>query len=227
MKSKIAVLTAIATLVLFSSCYQVFTASAFEWAKPDITKLPPEQKVSYAKDLLTNGTTEQKAQAFKEINDLLPDDVSSSTSLTAEQKEMVLLAADLAIGSSNIGGAVSEALSAISTAGTGDAASMTETAEAIFESIDSENLDDAVSLIKAAENNDVALTTEQYANAAAAQLFVVVEDLGGVNNLGNIATLDPNDPDDQQTLANVQQAATWAEAGGVDLSTLGFTLPTT
>lgn len=203
MKSKIiAVLSAVLILIVLSSCQQVFTTSAYFWVENDISTMTDEQQVSYAEDLLSSGTTEELADAYAAIEELLPENYDTATDLTEEEVEIVLLAADLAVGSSGVGDAITSALDAFATGEGLD--------ESLLDDIDTTNLESAVSLIEAAEDNGAELSTEQYTNAAAAQMLVVVEAAGGIDNLG---TVDPADPD-------LVQAQTWAEAGGIDIESL-------
>ena len=206
MKSKIAAAAAALIIgVLFSSCYQVFTSSAFEWAKPDISQMSAEQQVSYAEDLLTTGTKEEQAAALTEIQELLPADLSTADS------DLLLLAADLAVGSSGMGEAVDSMLEMATS--TTDAtpesqAEMMETLAAAISSIDTSNLASAVDYVAAAEASGATLTSEQYANAAAAQLLVVVN-----GDIANIATVNPEDP-------GLAQAMSWAESAEIDIESL-------
>lgn len=197
---------AVVIIIAFSSCQQVFTASALSWVETDITTMSDTQKVSYAEDLLSAPPTEENllllAEAYAEIAALLPDDLSTADS------DLLILAADLAVGSSGIGVAVNDALSVVA-GGTADEAALTDML-ASLDAIDTTNLSSAVDLITAAENNGAELTSEQYANAAAAQLLVVADAADGIENL---STVDPADPD-------LVQAQTWAAAAGIDIEAL-------
>jgi len=205
MKSKItAAVAAVVIIIAFSSCQQVFTASALAWVETDITSMSDTQKVSYAEDLLSSGTTSTAdfAAAYDEIAALLPDDLSTADS------DLLILAADLAVGSSGIGDAVNDALSVVA-GGTADEAALTDML-ASLDALDTTNLSSAVDLITAAEAGGAELTSEQYANAAAAQLLVVADAADGIENL---STVDPADPD-------LVQAQTWAAAAGIDIEAL-------
>jgi hypothetical protein len=80
----------------------------------------------------------------------------------------------------------------------------------LLEDIDTAYLQNAVDMVKAAEEGGATLTAEQYTNAAAAQMLVVIDDAGGIDNIDSI---DPADPD-------LVQAQAWAEAGGIDIEAL-------
>ncbi|MBI9108248.1 MAG: hypothetical protein JEZ04_15970 [Spirochaetales bacterium] len=197
MKSMIkAAVAAIFIVIVFSSCQQVFTSSVYFWAEADMSTMTADQKISYAEDLLSCGTTAELAAAFAEIFALLPDDLSTADS------GLLLLAADLAVGSSGLGAAITGALEAVTSGG--------DLGATLLEAIDTTNLATAVSLIAAAEDNGADLSSEQYTNAAASQLLVVAETAGGIDNLGSVAADDPG----------LLQAQTWAEAGGIDIEAL-------
>ncbi len=211
MKSKIiAVLSAVLILIAFSSCQQVFTTSAYFWVETDFSTLTEDQQVSYAEDLLSSGTTEELLEAYAAIEELLPDDYTTATDLTDEEVELVLLAADLAVGSSGIGDAISGALDAFATGEGLD--------ETLLDDIDTANLESAVSLIEAAEDNGAELSTEQYTNAAAAQMLVVMDDAEALGLTAD--TLDESDPAQAAIIEDLEQAQAWATAGGIDIESL-------
>jgi hypothetical protein len=197
-----AAIAAVLIIFAFSSCQQVFTASAYFWVVNDISTMSPDQKVSYAEDLLSSGSSDELGVAYAAIAELLPADYTTATDLTAAEIELVLLAADLAVGSSKIGETLTSAIDSLAT-GEG-------VTPALLDNIVTTNLESAVTLIEAAIDNGAELTSEQYTNAAAAQLLIVVGDAGGIDNLG---TVDPLDPD-------LVQAQAWALEGGVDIEAL-------
>ena len=182
-------------VILISSCQQVFTTNAYFWHETDMSTMTDAQKLSYAEDLLASGTTEELAAAFAEISGMLPDDLSTA------DPELLALAADLAIGSSGIGDAVSDAISSLST---GDTDGLSTD---LLDSIDTANLSSAVELMQALDASGADVTPEQYTNAAAAQLLVVMD---GVDDISDVPADDPG----------LVQAQEWAEAGGVDLSSM-------
>jgi len=201
---------AVVTFIILSSCQDVFTSSVFSFVETDISTMNDAQKVSYAEDLLATGSEEELEAAYAEIAAMV-DELDLTGDLTADELELVELAADLAIGASGVGQAVTDALDALVSADeTSDPDAIIDGILGGFDESDYDNLEDAVDLIEAAEANDAELTTEQYTNAATAQLLVVINDAGGVDNLD---TVDPADPD-------LLQALDWAEAGGVDLSSM-------
>ncbi len=188
----------ISAALILASCQQVFTSSVYTLLgySTDMSSMTDEQKVSYAQDLLSSGSAEDMQTAYDEIFAMLGDDLS------AADPELVLLAADLAVGASGLGDAVTDGLELL-TSGSEDADAMTS----LIEGINTDNLADAVTLMEAAEASGTEITEEQYANAAAAQLLVAAD--GDINNL------DFESPDD-----DLQQALDWAVLGGVDLESL-------
>ncbi len=188
----------ISAALILASCQQVFTSSVYTLLgySTDMSSMTDEQKVSYAQDLLSSGSAEDMQTAYDEIFAMLGDDLSTA------DPELVLLAADLAVGASGLGDAVTDGLELL-TSGSEDADAMAS----LIEGIDTDNLADAVTLMEAAEASGTDITEEQYANAAAAQLLVAAD--GDINNL------DFETPDD-----DLQQALDWAVLGGVDLESL-------
>ena len=203
-------LAAILFVIVISSCQDVFTTSAFSFVQTDMTTMTDSQKVSYAEDLLSSGTAEELAAAYTQIAALLPADLSTA------DPDLLILAADLAVGSSGIGDAVSGALAVFSSGEEITEESITE----IFDSINTDNLADAVTLIEAAEAGGVELTTEQYTNAAAAQVLVVLDQVEALG-VADPSSLDDSIPEQAAIIEELEQALTWAEAGGIDLSLFG------
>lgn len=207
-------------VILLVSCQDLFTKSVFSFVEIDMSSMTDEQKISYAEDLLSTGTEDELEDAYAEISVLL-DDVDLSDDLTDSELELVILGADLAIGASGVGDAVTDALDALTSAD--DAADPSAIADSIlggFDDSDYENLEDAVELIKVAESNDPeVLTSQQYTNAAAAQLLLVLDDVSNIDGVENPEDLDPVANAD--IVANLAQALLWAEAGGLDTSLLG------
>ncbi len=201
------------------SCQDVFTTSAFSFIETDMSTMTSEQKITYAEDLLSSGTAEQLSEAYTAIAALLPDDYATATDLTADELDLVILAADLAVGASGIGTAITEMVSVVSSVDTSsDTSSLTTQVTEILSSVNTENLQSAVDLITAAEANGAELSSEQYANAAAAQALIVIDNAGGIDN---VSSIDPDDPD-------LAQALEWAAAANVDMSSLlgeEFALP--
>ncbi len=215
-KRMFVILLAIFMFVMLGACQDVFTSSAYFWYEPNMDDMTEEQKISYAEDLLSAGaTTEELTRAFDEIKKMLPENGDYSKA----EPELVVLAADLAIGSSGIGDAVNQALELISQGGdegSGDAEDTFESVQNIINNINTENLSDAVELIEAAATNEaVELTTEQYANAAAAQILVVVDSVKDVETIDDIT-----DEQKEQLEEDLGQALDWAEQGGVELSSI-------
>lgn len=199
--------------LIFTSCQQIFTISAFSFVETDISTMTEEQQVSYAEDLLLSGTatTEELQAAYDAVFEQLPDDWGDA------DPEALVLAADLAIGASGVGGAVTDALEVF----TSDGEPSAEDIEAIYSSIDTDNLSAAVDLIVAAEAIEgVTLSSEQYTNAAAAQVLVVLADVEALG-VADPSALDDSIPAQAAIIADLEQALTWADAGGVDLSMFG------
>jgi len=219
MKNLIKVLVlAAAAVFMFTACQDLFTTSLFSFVEADMSVMSPEQKVSYAEDLLLSGSPEELAAAYAEIAKLLPDDYMTADDLTDEELELVILAADLAIGASGVGDAVTGAIALFT--GGDDPVVLEEGINDLIGDIDLSSLENSVGMIEAAENNDAELSTQQYSNAAAAQLLVVLHDVEGLG-IASPSELDPDNEDHDEIIADLEQALDWADAGGFDPSILG------
>lgn len=210
MKNYLKIAAAAMAAVLLISCQDVFTTSAYFWYEADISTMSSEQQVSYAADLLASGTAsaEELQEAYAAVFATLPAD------LTTADPETLLLAADLAVGASGAGELVSTAIETFTSGDEITEESGTELLEA-FNDLDSEALANTVEMIEAAESIEGAeISSDQYANAAMAQLVVVAANNGGIENLAE-ASLDAEDQED------LEQALEWAELGGFDTSLLG------
>lgn len=78
-------------LLVITGCQEVFTYSLFEGMQRDFSSLSREQKISYAEDVLASGDAKAMAEIYDEI-----------AAMAANDPELYLLAADLAMGASGI-----------------------------------------------------------------------------------------------------------------------------
>ena len=141
------IILAVITILIFTSCQQIFTYSALEWAQRDPSNLPPAQQIAYAESILSSGDTEAMAEAYEVINDLVtdnPDDV-----------DLRLLAADLAIGGSGISDAIANL----------DLDDLENSVETLLADIDLDLVAASATHIEAAAALDPdAVSTDQYLN---------------------------------------------------------------
>ena len=169
-KLQVIVLVAV-TILIYTSCQQIFTYSALEWAQRDPSSLPPEQQVAYAESILSSGDTAAMAEAYDVINDLVtanPDDV-----------ELQLLAADLAIGGSGIADAIADL----------DLDNLDTSVETILASLDLVLVAAAADHVIAAEALDpTAISEEQYLNTGLILLAQAADEAGSFALLSTINT---------------------------------------
>ncbi len=193
----------VASIFIYTSCQQIFTYSALEWAQRDPANLPPEQQIAYAESILTSGDTEAMAEAYDVINDLVndnPDDV-----------ELRLLAADLAIGGSGITDAIADL----------DLENLDTSVETILASLDLALVAASADHIIAAEALDPsAISAEQYLNTGLILLAKAADEAGGFGALDALSANLPGGPADAgwDTLA---QADSFITNGGGFISDYG------
>jgi hypothetical protein len=141
--------------LLLAGCQEVFTYSLFEGLQRDPSDLPPEQQISYAQSALAAGDVEAMADIYDEI-----------VALAADDPDLYLLAADLAMGASGITGVISDVLS--------DPAAFDYTTD--LASVDLVMLANVAANVLAAETAGVAgITDEQYVTAAGAEILQFLE----------------------------------------------------
>lgn len=201
---KISVIVLVAvTILIYTSCQQIFTYSALEWAQRDPADLPPEQQISYAESILSSGDTEAMADAYAVIDDLLadnPDDV-----------DLQLLAADLAIGGSGITDAIADL----------DLDNLDISVETLLEDIDLDLVAASAEHIEAAADLDPdAVSEEQYLNTGLILLAQAADEAG---DFASLSTIDGVIPDPGwDTLV---KADNFISLGGGNLADFGVDNP--
>lgn len=169
MKKITVIILVAATIFIYSSCQQIFTYSALEWAQRDPADLPPEQQISYAESILSSGDTDAMADAYAVINDLLDDDPNNV--------DLILLAADLAIGGSGIADAIANL----------DLENLDTSVETILADIDLDLVAAAAAHIVDAEALDpTAISTDQYLNTGLILLAQAADEAGDFASLSTI-----------------------------------------
>ena len=166
MKKILVIVLVVASIFTYTSCQQIFTYSALEWAQRDPADLPPEQQISYAESILSSGDTEAMADAYAVIDDLLADDPNNV--------DLILLAADLAIGGSGITDAIANL----------DLENLDTSVETILADIDLDLVAASAAHIVDAEALDpTAISTDQYLNTGLILLAKAADEAGGFGNL--------------------------------------------
>ena len=169
MKKLLVIIMVAVTIIIYTSCQQIFTYSVLEWAQRDPANLPEAQQIAYAESILSSGDTEEMAEAYEVIDDLVtanPDDV-----------ELRLLAADLAIGGSGITDAIENL----------DLENLDTSVETILDSIDLALVVASADHVIAAEILDpAAISPDQYLNTGLILLANAANDAGGFAGLNAI-----------------------------------------
>lgn len=164
--------------LLLSGCQEVFTYSLFEGLQRDPSDLPPEQQISYAESALASGNADAMADIYDEI-----------VALAADDPDLYLLAADLAMGASGITDVISDVLS--------DPAAFDYTTD--LAGIDLVMLANVAANVLAAETAGVSgITDEQYVTAAGAELLQWLEGGGALPSNStewDAVTADPGGTD--------------------------------
>jgi len=203
MKKILVIVLVVATIFIYTSCQQIFTYSALEWAQRDPADLPPEQQISYAESILSSGDTEAMADAYEVIDDLLDDDPNNV--------DLHLLAADLAIGGSGITDAIADL----------DLENLDTSVEDILATIDLDLVDAAADHVILAEGiDDTAISEEQYLNTGLILLARASEEAGGFGNL-NAPTIGASLNAPEFGFATLVQANDFIINGGGDISDYG------
>ena len=162
----------------------------------DPSDMSDAQLEVYAETVLSSGNASDMADAFEAVQDNLPADA-------ADDPEMYLLAADLALGGSGLTEAITDVLPDVLDGGIDE----TFDYESILESFDDALIAESVAVfedVAAVEGADI--SESQYVNAAVAQALVIINEAGG-----DLDAVDENDP-------RMDQVEAWAELGGVDIS---------
>ncbi|MCK5671896.1 MAG: hypothetical protein KAH95_00895 [Spirochaetales bacterium] len=173
MKKILVIVLVVASIFTYTSCQQIFTYSALEWAQRDPADLPPEQQISYAESILSSGDTEAMADAYAVIDDLLADDPNNV--------DLILLAADLAIGGSGITDAIANL----------DLENLDTSVETILASLDLALVAASAEHVEAAFLLDpTAVSEEQYLNTGLILLADAANEAGSFTALDSIIATD-------------------------------------
>lgn len=181
----------LSAFLLLSGCQRVFTFSPFSGLQRDPATMSAEQQQRYALDVLASGDTAAMAEAYALVEAMLANDPGNGG--------LHLLAADLAIGASGLGGLVS---SIDPESGFSDAAALTE-------GLNTGLLSGVDSHIQQAEASGQDISDSQYVNAGAAIIIAKAAE-----------SEDGFDGIDWENDEDVIRAKGYAETGGVDIEAL-------
>lgn len=146
-----------------AACENVFTTSPLSFLQRDPSTLSPEQQVSYGEEALASGDPDAMADAYEALRE-------------SDDPETQLLAADLALGASEIEGTITQALAGLQEGG--DPEAVLEEALAGFDDEDLARMQDAADLVDAADES-ASPSAEQYALAAVGLIAVSASESDG------------------------------------------------
>lgn len=147
----------------FASCESVFTTSPLAFLQRDPSTLSPEQQVSYGEQALASGDPDAMAEAYETLKE-------------SDDPQTQLLAADLALGASEVEGTITQALAGLQD--DGDPEAVVEEALAGFDEADLQRMQEAADLLDSADES-VTPTAEQYALAAVGVIAVAASENEG------------------------------------------------
>lgn len=194
-----------------TGCESVFTYSPIAGLRRDTANLDPEEQAAIAAEAISAGDTEA-------LNELLADLRDSG------DPAVLSVATDVAIALSGVPALVTEVGATMLSVDTEDPAALeealTSVTAAIESTVNTDAVEDVVTLIEQTEAAGGTPTSEQYYIAAASLTVKVVSELGSTDALfggEELPTLTESQEEDLQT------AAQFAEASGFSLE--GMPLP--
>jgi hypothetical protein len=192
-KIKFIVLSVI-TILIYTSCQQIFTYSVLEWAQRDPSTLPLAAQISYAEAALASGDQAAIESAYAAI--------SSST-----DPDTQALASQLAVSASGLDEAITEAITTL----TFD--------PAVIGTIDNAWLVDAEAAMLTADTGGADITPEEYLTIAAAIIVIDAQD----NHADDITAVDFSPytaPFDQNSADPAERSLYYAAEAGFTLTEL-------
>ncbi|MBI9102365.1 MAG: hypothetical protein JEY99_08120 [Spirochaetales bacterium] len=196
------------SIFIMTGCEDLFTTSAFEALAKDPSDMTSAQLETHAATVLSSGDS----AAMAEVLTALADDLAATTA--AEDPGLYLLATDLALGGSGLTDAIVEVVPDVLA---GDINMDESYYTDLLATFDQDLISDSVTTFEAvalaaAGDDSIEITESQYTNAAVAQALVLLDESSGSTDIFTSPTAEQE--------ADVQNVLDWAEAGGVDLSTL-------
>lgn len=196
MKKISVIVLVVASIFIYTSCQQIFTYSALEWAQRDPANLPPEQQVAYAEAALASGDQAAIEAAYDAIS------TSTDPDTQALASQLAVSASQLAVSASGLDEAITEAIATL----TFD--------PAIVATIDNAWLVDAEAAMLTADTGGAEITSEEYLTIAAAIIVIDAQ----VNYADDITAVDLTtpvaSPFDQASANPVERALYYADAAG-------------
>lgn len=177
-------LLALAALSILG-CEQVFSTNLFTGLERDPSNLSLDQQIVYAQSALASGDSGKMAKAY----DALSDSIDGT-----DDAELNLLAADLALGASDLQSVYDEIVGVALGEGTdlSDQAALADGLNAVLGDVDYDYVLEAQAQIDAAEANGGTVSEEQYLLVAVGLIMQAADTQGGVDQLdpGEAAAAD-------------------------------------
>ncbi len=179
----------VVTILIFSSCQQIFTYSALEWAQRDPADLPLAVQLERAEDALASGDQDELEAMYA---------VLSSSS----DPDIQVLVSQLAVSASGLESAITNAI-ANNTFDTSTIAA-----------IDGTWLANAETAMFKADTGNADITPEEYLAVAAALIVMEAQSLVAPNTPNDINDVNIAGATANQGGSNVDKALYYAEAAG-------------
>ena len=180
-------------------CEQVFSTNLFAGLERDPSKLSLDQQIVYAQSALASGDSGKMAKAY----DALSDSIEGT-----DDAELNLLAADLALGASDLQGVFDEIIGVALGEGTdlSDQGDLAAGLDGALGDVDYSYVAEAQAQIDAAVANGGEVSEEQYLLVTVGLIMQAADGAGSVSNLnaGNTAAIE-----------------TWVTAAKADLQARG------
>lgn len=169
------------TVLSILGCEQVFSTNLFAGLERDPSNLSLDQQIVYARSALASGDSGKMAKAY----DALSDSIDGT-----DDAELNLLAADLALGASDLQGVYDEIAEVALGEGT-DLSNQTDLATAldgVLGDVDYTYVSEAQAQIDAAVANGGEVTEEQYLLVTVGLIMQAADGEGSVSNLDGTNT---------------------------------------
>ncbi|MCF7927593.1 MAG: hypothetical protein K9L68_00760 [Spirochaetales bacterium] len=174
----LAIILLAGALLLFSSCQDLFTTSAFEFLQRDPSDLSLSQQIVYAENALASGDEGAIQSAYEAIGDSLADDPNDAG--------LNSLYADLAIEVSGVSEAVSDLMGVASEGNLDDQQALADELNDQLGDYDYSAVSEAQSSLETSRDNGGEVTQDQYAMVAVGMLMDVANSNGqDINNIND------------------------------------------
>ncbi len=180
-------------------CEQVFSTNLFAGLERDPSKLSLEQQIVYAENALASGDPEKMAKAYDALSDSIEGE---------DDADLNFLAADLALGASDIQG-IFDDLANVALSDDSDLSNQADLAEGLNDvlgDVDYGYISEAQAQLQAAAANGGTVSEEQYLLVTVGLMMQAANGAGGIENLN---------------ATNSASVESWVVAANADLAAQG------